>query len=76
MRNVDRVTVHEGTPADDASDATVGTLLNCFFRHAALAKRSMKPNTTDVEFDSLPDDSSRDVRMRGDHDAVKFARDA
>jgi len=75
MTEIDRLTVHQGTPADNAGDPGLPTLLNRCRRHAPLTKRAVKPHGTNLARRCLLDYLERHSRMGGDHNAIEPARD-
>ena len=73
VRSVDRLTVHEWTPPDDAVDAPRVAFPDCILRDTALPKGAVEPNPRDATRDALPHHFDGDLGMRGNHHAIHGA---
>ena len=73
MPEINGLTIHQRASPYDAGNAMSPALLYRRRRHTPLTKGSVKPNTKDFPFDSLPHHLRRHAGMRGDYDAIKIA---
>ena len=74
MPEINGLAIHQGASSHNAWDAMPGAFPDRWRGHTPLTKGSMEPYARDVAVQSLPHDLSRDVRMSGDHNAVKLTR--
>src|SRR5215831_6981075 len=75
MRSIDRFAVHERTAPNNAVDSPGSARPNRLLRDAALAERTVEPDTTNATVDALSHHFGRDLGMRGKDDPVDGAWD-